>query len=284
MSTVPPWLRALVDDAAVFPPGNAALPDAVRAHQALRASPDADLVGPIVVPATSVDDLVAIVAGDDGATPLGVALVGTAEQVAIAGPQAAATPALLLESLQCRLPGATRDAVDLAVETLRTTGETTTPTALELPLAGEDLGAGWRDAAATAATHGVRVKLRTGGLSPDAFPTPRELATAITTLVGLGVPFQCTAGLHHAVRAEDPDDGLVHHGFLNVLLATRASLDDADLRTVSSVLEEMSADVLVEDVDALGAGALTEARRWFTSFGSCSTADPAADLRTLGLL
>ena len=27
MSTVPPMLRALVDDAAVFPPGNAALPD-----------------------------------------------------------------------------------------------------------------------------------------------------------------------------------------------------------------------------------------------------------------
>ena len=32
MSTVPEHLRGLVDDAAIFPPGNTPLPDAVRAY------------------------------------------------------------------------------------------------------------------------------------------------------------------------------------------------------------------------------------------------------------
>ena len=44
----------LVDDAAVFPPGNAPLDVAVSGHRALRAGPDADLVGPLLVPAASV--------------------------------------------------------------------------------------------------------------------------------------------------------------------------------------------------------------------------------------
>lgn len=284
MSTVPPMLRALIDDAAVFPPGNAALADAVRAHRGHRSSPLTDLVGPLVVPAASLDDLVSIAATDAAAAPLDVALVGTAEELAVAAPQAAATSTLLLESLETRLPAATPEAVDLAVETLRTTSENATPTALELALPSHPLDAAWLAAADAAAARGVRVKLRTGGATAEAFPTPDTLATAIVALVERGIAFKCTAGLHHAVRAEDPATGLVHHGFLNVLLATRASLDRADLRTVAVVLEEQSAEVLMEDAGAVGPEALAEARTWFTSFGSCSIDEPVHDLRSLGLL
>ncbi|KAA1425189.1 hypothetical protein FE697_004765 [Mumia zhuanghuii] len=323
MSTVPPWLHALVDDAAVFPPGNASLPDAVQSHREHRASALADLVGPLVLPADGVEGfrLASLAQPADGAhaqpadgahaqpadgvegfrlaahaqpadgahaqpadKALDVALVGTPDELAAAGPQVAATPSLRLTAVAARVPVGTRHAVDEAVATLRKGIGDTTPIALELPLAGADLDTAWRDAVAAASTHGVRVKLRTGGPTPEAFPTPHELATAVTSLVAQGVAFQCTAGLHHAVRAEDPDDGLVHHGFLNVLLATRASADGADVRTVATILGERSVDVLVEDVHAVGPDALTEARRWFTSFGSCSIAEPVADLRALGLL
>ena len=62
MSTAPPALLAgLIDDAAVFPPGNAPLAAALTGHRALRAGPDADLVGPLLVPAASVPELVALV-------------------------------------------------------------------------------------------------------------------------------------------------------------------------------------------------------------------------------
>lgn len=58
MSTqVPRFLAGLVDDAAVFPPGSASLPDALAAHRGHRASWYADLVGPLLVPASALPDL-----------------------------------------------------------------------------------------------------------------------------------------------------------------------------------------------------------------------------------
>src|SRR4051794_18996043 len=55
MSTrVPAQLARLVDDAAVFPPGNAPLPEAVAAHHAHRGAWYADLIGPLLVPASAV--------------------------------------------------------------------------------------------------------------------------------------------------------------------------------------------------------------------------------------
>src|SRR5581483_8104771 len=50
-------LAGLLDDAALFPPGNAPMPDAVRAHGEHRRSWYADLVGPFVCAAARVDEL-----------------------------------------------------------------------------------------------------------------------------------------------------------------------------------------------------------------------------------
>ena len=58
----------LVDDAAVFPPGNASVPDAVRRHREHRAAWYAPLIGPLVVPDT---ELAAGVAGGDRAARRG---------------------------------------------------------------------------------------------------------------------------------------------------------------------------------------------------------------------
>nr|WP_284287885.1 hypothetical protein [Angustibacter aerolatus] len=63
MSTL---LAGLVDDAAVFPPGDAPLPVAVERHRALRAGPHADAVGPLLVPATAVDALPPLLTDGDG--------------------------------------------------------------------------------------------------------------------------------------------------------------------------------------------------------------------------
>ena len=54
-------LQGLIDDAAVFPPGLAPLPDAVAEHVARRAYRDA--VGPLLVPATAADDVRDLAAG-----------------------------------------------------------------------------------------------------------------------------------------------------------------------------------------------------------------------------
>ena len=52
--SVPPLLRGLCDDAAVFPPGNTPLGEAVTAHRAHHDAWYGDLVGPFVVPAGSI--------------------------------------------------------------------------------------------------------------------------------------------------------------------------------------------------------------------------------------
>ena len=106
----------------------------------------------------------------------------------------------------------------------------------------------------------------------------QALAAWIDAALDRETPFKCTAGLHHAVR-HTGDDGFEHHGFLNVLVATRQAFDGASADDVAAILEQRDADALVGD-----AGELERARRWFTSFGSCSVTEPLDDLIALGLL
>src|SRR5689334_3493798 len=55
MRPVPAAFVGLLDDAAVFPPGNAPLPDAVAAHREYRAAWYAPMVGPLLLPPEDVD-------------------------------------------------------------------------------------------------------------------------------------------------------------------------------------------------------------------------------------
>jgi hypothetical protein len=77
------------------------------------------------------------------------------------------------------------------------------------------------------------------------------------------------------------EDGLEHHGFVNVLVATARAFAGSTLGEVTQVLETTDPGVLTqacEYEDVAGA------RRWFLSFGSCSVAEPWADLHDLGLV
>ena len=75
MSTaLPALLAGLIDDAAVFPPGNAPLPVAVGRHRVHRRAPYAALVGPLLVPAAEVDALRAQ-ARSQPEEPLAVSLI-----------------------------------------------------------------------------------------------------------------------------------------------------------------------------------------------------------------
>ncbi len=60
------------------------------------------------------------------------------------------------------------------------------------------------------------------------------------------------------------------------MLFDGASVDEAVV-----VLEQRDGGLLAEAAQGLD---LAGARRWFTSFGSCSVAEPLADLRELGLV
>lgn len=270
--TIPPTFTALVDDAAIFPPGLAPLPDAVVAHAAHLAAPHGGLVGPFIVDAARLEALVALAApGLAVSVVVPVpAQVGTVVERAGAG-------GLDLAGLEVKLDPALPLAAQVAdVAAVAPDG---VATYVEVPRPGHPEWAAVLDAVADA---GLRLKLRTGGTEAAAFPTEAEVAAWIHAAVGRGVPFKCTAGLHHALRHTGATTGFEHHGYLNILLATARASAGADAAEVAAVLAERSPRALADAVAA--DPAIAGARQWFTSYGSCSVLEPLDDLEALDLI
>ena len=276
--TLPAVWRGLVDDAAIFPPGDAPIHDAAAAHQARRHEPYADLVGTFVVRDTDIPIL--------RGTPLALSVVVTGGAGQVAGAASLGRKLhVAIEGLEIALRdpgdplGAARRVV-AAVDAARAEGilDDHVPVYVEIPAACSEPA--WLAAADEVAAAEHRLKFRTGGLEPHAFPTAPTLAGWIDAALDRETPFKCTAGLHRAVR-HTGDEGFEHHGFLNLLAATRLAFDGAPAAEVVDLLEQREPAVLVEtarDLDLAGA------RRWFTSFGSCSVAEPLEDLLALGLI
>ncbi len=271
---------ALVDDAAIFPPGDAPLPAAVEAHLARRTQPHADLVGSFVVTDVRVPEIAVF----SRAAAIALSVVVTGGAGAIAGAlRLAARSGATLASLEIALrdpddlPGNARRVV-AALSAARDDGlSEETPVYVELPA--HSPSAGWLAAADVVAENELRLKFRTGGQAAEAFPTAATLAGSIDAALDRETPFKCTAGLHRAVR--HASDGFEQHGFVNLLLATRQAFDGASADEVAATLERRDGEALA--VAARGAQ-LGGARRWFTSFGSCSVTEPLDDLIALDLL
>lgn len=279
-SLEPAWV-GLVDDAAIFPPGDAPLHEATAAYAARSAEDAAELVGTFVLRDTDLP----LVRGFGGR--LSVVVTGGAGQVA--------GPAGLCARLGLTLAGleiALRDLDDLAgnarrvvaaLDDARSTGQLADDVATFVELPHVASTGSWLAAADEVAAAGLGLKFRTGGLEASAFPATHALAGWIDAALDRETAFKCTAGLHHAVRhttTEGFDEPVDQHGFLNVLVATRLLFDGAGVPAAVEALEQRDGAALAaqaRDLDLAGA------RRWFTSFGSCDVAQPLADLRELEL-
>jgi len=138
------------------------------------------------------------------------------------------------------------------------------------------------DLIATERAAGVRVapKFRTGGLAAELFPTPVELAAVVCACRDRNLPFKLTAGLHQALRHTDPETGLIHHGFLNILAGCLVADEGAEPADVAEVLAAVDPLPVVETVRTR----LALTRPWWVGFGSSEGTGPVADLATLGLL
>ena len=139
--------------------------------------------------------------------------------------------------------------------------------------------------------RGLRAKIRTGGITEEAFPAPEAVAAFIRACKREGVAFKATAGLHHPLRCVKPltyePNAAVGtmHGFLNVFLAA-AMTDDAE-----RILKETDASAFNFDDEGASwrdrrvtVAELKAMREFATSFGSCSFEEPINDLRDLGWL
>jgi hypothetical protein len=281
----------LIDDAAVFPPGNASVPEAVRRHREHRSAWFAPLIGPLVVRDTELAQVSRAVT--DGTAGAG----GEADREALAVSVVISGGAGGLVALARRdLPGLTIVAAEIALRDL----DDLAGNAGRVVAAAEELdpdevsvfvevpyGHGFIGAVEVIEAASLLGKIRTGGLEPDAFPTADQLAQQLSVLIEADLPFKATAGLHRAWpnRVTDERGRTLHqHGFLTVAMAVEALIDGAGTDAAVDLLQLDDPGRIFTALQGWDEPAAARVRRRFRSFGCCGVTEPVDDLVALGLL
>jgi hypothetical protein len=136
------------------------------------------------------------------------------------------------------------------------------------------------------------VKLRTGGVTADVFPTSGQIGRVIVAAAKARLPIKFTAGLHHPIRQFRDEVQTKMHGFLNVLGAAVLTAEHGwnEEQTAEMLEDEDAASFVFEDESfawrewKIATNRIMEPRTFVTSFGSCSFDEPRQDLRALNLL
>jgi hypothetical protein len=294
-STVRVLLTELIDYAGLFPPAALSMSEAAANYASYRDSADACALGRFVVPVARLDELAAESErqgrGASEGRPWRVsALAGEnvaadADRMRVFNREHAGRLHVDTVELRASTPHAIEGAVAALVPGLAVY--------VELPVDADPAPS--LDVVKRA---GARAKVRTGGTTAEAFPTTPQLARFIARCMELGVPFKATAGLHHALRGEQPltyaadAKCATMFGFLNVFLGALFAGAGLDEIGIARLLEERDSHAFELGDDAVRwrgrAASLDELRHMraslATSFGSCSFREPLDELRQLGLL
>ena len=107
-------------------------------------------------------------------------------------------------------------------------------------------------------------------------PPVEEVAAFIRTCRDRGTRFKATAGLHHALLTGE------EHGFLNLLAACAFGDEEEMLTTREISLDSESFRANDRNADAEACARVRH--ELFASIGSCSFAEPAGELKALGIL
>src|SRR5438067_6634822 len=223
------FLARSIDYAGIFPPCSLALEPALQNQALYIRDPDAWMLNNFVLPAEKFDAVVGCISLFDWKHPLRISALG--------GKSANKDEFLAaLKIAADKIRSFSGDHVDLV-----------SISQLEMPLAqdvdleslarigsilkGLELQAFWEtpvDSAektiALLAEHNLQTsappfgyKLRTGGVTADAFPTSQQIARALVGAAKHRVPIKFTAGLHHPIRQFRDEVKTKMHGFLNML-------------------------------------------------------------------
>ena len=298
--TQPAPLRALlgglVDYAGLFPPASLGMPEAVARYAAYHAGEHRQLLGRFVLPAARLDEF--SVASSHAAMSNGQTaaarrawrlsvLAGPADAERLQAFNAWEEERAVIDTIEAKA-----DSPEAVREIAQALGGAFT-VFVEVPVRTDPA-----PMLAALRTHGLRAKIRTGGVTTDAFPNPEEVLRFLSTCAALDLPFKATAGLHHPLRGEYPltyaagSECGTMYGFLNVFLASLLLRKGVPAAEVAPVLEERDAAAIVVTEDGirwrsrrLTLQDVAEARASFAgSFGSCSFEEPVQDLTSLRLI
>lgn len=225
MSTIPASLRVLlsglIDYAGLFPPAGLSMQQAVENYSRYLQSPDAWALARFVLPVSRFAEFEAALNLIRPIEPWGIsALLGASPETELAE----------VDRFNHRNKGrAMVDSVEVMASTsdevchVRAFVRGSITCYFEIPPASAPALL-----STIKAIHG-RAKIRTGGVTPNAFPSSETVANFITECARHDVAFKATAGLHHPVRCVKPltyepnaPTGTMH-GFLNVFLAAMAA-------------------------------------------------------------
>jgi hypothetical protein len=137
------------------------------------------------------------------------------------------------------------------------------------------------------------LKIRCGGVEPSQYPSSRDIAIFLSTVLRERCSFKATAGLHHPVRHYNDEADVTMHGFLNVffaaLISAKFSPGPAELMTI---LDDQDPHhfKFVDDGIKYGDWFISDSdiehirKERALSIGSCSFDEPRQDLLDLGIL
>ncbi|MCB1058567.1 MAG: hypothetical protein KDD11_23935 [Acidobacteria bacterium] len=289
-------LSGLIDYAGLFPPAKLGMEPAVANYGAYRKGEHRALLGRFVVPLGRVEELAAVV-GERGFLPA----AGEApwQLSALTGGDETEIRTLLefnrrhigqlaITSLELKPqdPGAIRAVLDRLPADLEAY--------FEVPADADPRPF----LEALAGTRG-RAKIRTGGITVEAFPRPGRVAAFLTACHEARVSFKATAGLHHPVCGryhltyEEDSPSASMYGFLGVFVGAAmlhaGRLPDDELVALLLESDPRAFSLDGESISWSGyrvtAAELHRARAEFChSYGSCSFTEPVDDLRELSWL
>lgn len=299
-SSIHALMARLVDYAGLFPPAKLDMPTTVRNYAEYLAAPDAWMLGRLIVPVARLDEF-----ESDAATALRQSAVDDAGPWQLSALTAPAGSADLDDELK-RIHRFNRqhesdDAVLAMIETieLKADGVANIDGAMEQitgglkPFFEITIDRDPREMIVAMTAGDCGAKVRTGGVTPELFPTSANLAKFIHACAAANVPFKATAGMHHPLRHRNEEIGADEHGFLNVFIAACLALtDELSVNDIAALLDEremkafkFSDDSITWRKHRLRDDSIEDVREEFAvSFGSCSFDEPRHDLRELGLL
>ncbi|MPY81895.1 MAG: hypothetical protein GEV00_00995 [Actinophytocola sp.] len=276
-SGIPPLFTRLVDDSALFPPGAAAMSDALHAYLDARAGEYSGILGLFLCPASRLPELITEIIKIKPSAPLPISLIidtglgGVPKAISIVESRA---ELLTLRMVEMPAPS---DVDEVWLERVSEFVPEDVVRVVE-----PRRGKGWLDGVRKVIEHGSWPKIRCGGVSTENFPTVDEVADFFSVVAGVtGASFKATNSLHRAVRHVDDETGFTHHGFLNLLIASARCLAGGDVR---EALEATDGQALAAEASELSDSAAKAVRELFACYGSGTFTEAVDDLEELGLL
>ncbi|MBU8690816.1 hypothetical protein ACH0BK_24550 [Priestia megaterium] len=308
-TSIQAFLSSLIDYAGLFPPASLPLDTTVRNYKNFQVCKDSWMLGNFIIPAVRIDELALYAEMFSEDQPLTISTVGSRTNNRIDCLHEIYNDLKRIKSFSDKYQSTVkvnmfemsfppmvpdRDLLEtIAVETgkygLKTFCEATIP-----------LNEEWESKIIkildVIAEHNIEggpklgFKLRTGGVTSDAFPTPEQVATVLIGCRDRNIALKFTAGLHHPIRMYRKEVNTQMHGFLNVFTAGM-------LANVYNLNRLETAEILADDTltnfaftnEGLSWGNLTISiseilslrEKALCSYGSCSFDEPRDELRAL---